>query len=198
MEDVRRVVRAEVMFHIGQQARGCIAGRLDHLTGQTRQRLCHERLPRVVSAALGRWLQEDVVALGCHRHQTKPAGKRFILGHGEGFGGHVPGQQRAFLAAVRHDRLLHLAVDLVLGPIRRADKPIKAREWQEPAHQTHATRPHCGAHQRDPENQAMPEGQPRATVTKGDNGGRLVEALWVGPPGLKRAAGHLKCLGRLT
>jgi hypothetical protein len=35
-------------------------------------------------------------------------------------------------------------------------------------------------------------------VKKGDNGGMLVEALLVGPPCLQRAAGHLKCLGRLT
>jgi hypothetical protein len=198
MEDVRRVVRAEVMFHVGQQARCFIAGRLDHLTVQTRQRLFHERMPRVLIAALSRLLQDDVVALGFHRHQTKPACKRFILGQGDGFGGHVPGQQRAFLAAVSHDRLLHLAVDLLLGPIRRADKPIKARELQEQAHQTNATRPNFGAHQMYPENQAMQEGKPRATVKKGDNGRMLVEALLVGPPCLQRAAGNRKCLGRLT
>jgi hypothetical protein len=34
---------------------------LDHLTVQTRQRLFHERMPRVWIAALGRLLQDDVV-----------------------------------------------------------------------------------------------------------------------------------------
>ena len=49
-----------------------------------------------------------------------------------------------------------------------------------------------------PANQARQESKPRATVKKGDNGGMRVEALLVGPPCLQRAAGHLKCLGRLT
>lgn len=35
MEDVRRVMRPQVMGHIRQQARRCIAGRLDALTVQT-------------------------------------------------------------------------------------------------------------------------------------------------------------------
>jgi hypothetical protein len=44
----------------------------------------------------------------------------------------------------------------------------------------------------------MQAGKPRAPVKKGDNGRRLVKALWVGPPCLPRAAGHLKGSGRLT
>ena len=80
MEDVRRVMRTEVMLHVGQQARCFIAGRLYDLTVETRKRLLHQRIPRVVIAALGRLLQNDVVALGVRRHQAKPAGKRFIFG----------------------------------------------------------------------------------------------------------------------
>ena len=44
----------------------------------------------------------------------------------------------------------------------------------------------------------MQEGKPRSTLKKGHDGGMLVEALLVRPPGLKRAAGNLKRLGRLT
>jgi hypothetical protein len=44
----------------------------------------------------------------------------------------------------------------------------------------------------------MQEGKPRATVKKGDHGGMLVKALLVGPPCLKRAAGNIQHLGRLT
>ena len=44
----------------------------------------------------------------------------------------------------------------------------------------------------------MQEGQPRGTMKKGDNSGVFVEALLVRPPGLKSAAGHRKCFGRLT
>ena len=89
MEEVRRVMRPEVMFHIRQQARRFIAGRLDHLTVETRKRLLHQRMPRVLIAAVGRLLQDNVVALGFHRHQAQPAGKRFILANGDVFGGHV-------------------------------------------------------------------------------------------------------------
>jgi hypothetical protein len=80
MEEVRRVVRAEVMLHVGQQARCFIAGRLYDLTVETRKRLLHKRIPRVLIAGVGRLLQNDVVALRVRRHQAQPAGKRFILG----------------------------------------------------------------------------------------------------------------------
>ena len=56
MEEVRRVMRPEVMFNIRQQARGLIAGRLDHLTVEPRKGLLHERLPGVVIPCLGRLL----------------------------------------------------------------------------------------------------------------------------------------------
>jgi hypothetical protein len=59
MEDVRRVMRSEVMCYVGQQARCFIAGRLYDLAVQTRQRLFHERLPRVLIAGVGRLLQND-------------------------------------------------------------------------------------------------------------------------------------------
>jgi hypothetical protein len=50
----------------------------------------------------------------------------------------------------------------------------------------------------DRDHQAMQEGKPRGTVKKGDNRRVLVEALVVGSPGLRGAAGNLKRLGRLT
>src|SRR5712692_864999 len=49
-----------------------------------------------------------------------------------------------------------------------------------------------------PENETMQEGQPRRALKKGHDGRMFVEALLVRPPGLKRAAGNLKRLGRLT
>src|SRR4029434_5551875 len=49
-----------------------------------------------------------------------------------------------------------------------------------------------------PENDTMQEGQPRTTLKKDHNARMFVEALLVRPPGLKRAAGNLKRLGRLT
>jgi len=88
-------------------------------------------MPRVLITALGRLLQDDIVALGFHRHQAKPAGKRFILGQGDGFGGHVLCQTCTFLVAIRHDRLLHLAVDLLLGARGSRDKAGKASEVEQ-------------------------------------------------------------------
>ena len=140
-------MRPKVMLNIGQQARCFIAGRLDDLTVETRKRLLHERMPRVLIAGVGRLLQDDVVALGFHRHQAQPPGKRFILGQRDVFGGHVFGQTRAFLSAVRHDRLLHLTVDLLLRPIGGRDKAIKAGELQQQTHQANATGTDFGAHQ---------------------------------------------------
>ena len=91
MEEGWRVVRPKVMGNIRQQARRFIACRLDHLTVQTCKRLFHEGMPRVLIAAWGCLLQEDVVALGLYCHQAKPPSKRFILGQRDGFGGHVFG-----------------------------------------------------------------------------------------------------------
>jgi hypothetical protein len=50
----------------------------------------------------------------------------------------------------------------------------------------------------DRQDEAMQEGEPRRSVKKRHDCGTLVEALLVRPPGLQRAAGNLKHLGRLT
>jgi hypothetical protein len=47
-------------------------------------------------------------------------------------------------------------------------------------------------------NQAMQEGKPWGTLAKGHDGGMLIKALVMGPPGPKRAAGDLQCLGGLS
>ena len=126
MEEVWRVVRPKVRGNIRQQARRFIACRLDHLTVQTCKRLFHEGLPRVLIAAWGCLLQEDVVARGLYCHQAKPPSKRFLLGQRDGFGGHVFGSTRAFLVPIRHAGLLHWPVDLGLRPIGSRDKALKA------------------------------------------------------------------------
>jgi hypothetical protein len=56
MEEVRRVLRPEVLFHRRQPAWGLIAGRLDPLTGAPRQGRRHQRRPGIVSPRLGRLL----------------------------------------------------------------------------------------------------------------------------------------------
>ena len=189
---------AQVMFHVGQQPRCFIAGRLNDLTVQTRQGLLHERLPRVLITGVGRLLQHNVVALGFRCHQAQSAGKRFILGQRDGFGGHVLCQPCAFLLAIPHNRFLHLAVDLLLDAIGGSNKAIEACEFEQQTHQAHATgTPFC-AHQMYPENETMQEGQPRRALKKNYDGGMFVEALLIGLPGLKRTAGNLERLGGLT
>jgi hypothetical protein len=70
------------------------------------------------------------MAVGVHCHPAKAPRKRFILGHGEGFGRHVFGQTGTFLSAIRHDRLLHLTVELLLRPIAGPDKAIQTGELE--------------------------------------------------------------------
>jgi len=104
---------------------------------------------------VGRLLQNNVVALGFRSHQAKAAGKRFILGQRDGFGGHVLGQPCAFLLAIPYNRFLHLAVDLLLDAIGRGNKAIEAYESEEQTHQANATGSHFRAHQMYPENETM-------------------------------------------
>jgi hypothetical protein len=131
MADVRRVVRPTVLDNIRQQARRCIAGRLDALTVPSRKRLCHAGRPGVLSAAWGLWLQADGVALGFSGSQAKPPAKRFILGPREGLSGPVFGHTRAFLVTIRPAGLLHGPVALRRRPLGSRDNAIEACEWQE-------------------------------------------------------------------
>ena len=147
MEDIRRVMRPQVMFNVRQQSRGLIACRLDHLTVEPHQGLRHQLLPGVLIACLGRLLQENVVAHGVYAHQAQTACKGFILRHRDVFGWHLVRQACAFLAAVRHDGLFHTTVDLLLHAVGSADKPIKARDPQEQTHKTNPTGSHFGVDQ---------------------------------------------------
>jgi hypothetical protein len=61
-EEVRRVMRSEVLCSIRQQSGGCIARGLHHPTVKPLKDLYHERLPGVVVARLGRLLQHHGVA----------------------------------------------------------------------------------------------------------------------------------------
>jgi hypothetical protein len=102
-----------------------------------------------------------------------------------------------FLAAVSHNRFLHLPVDVLLGPIGGRDKAIETGELYQQTYQANATGPDFGAHQVDGDHQAMQESKPRSTLEKGHHGAMLIEAPVMGPPGPKRAAGDIECLGGL-
>ncbi len=91
MEQVGGVVRFEIVFDIGQQPRGFIAGRLDHPAVELGEGGFHVRVPAGLIAALSQLLQHDEVAVGVYRDEAKAASKGFVLGHGEVFLGHVLG-----------------------------------------------------------------------------------------------------------
>jgi len=143
-------------------------------------------------------LQDNVVALGVSGSQAKSAGTRCILGQGDGLGGHVLGQTRAFLPAVRYDGLLHLTVALGLRPRGGGDTALKAGAFHQQTPQAHATGTHCRTHQGYPEHQTRQEGQPWDTVEKGHDGGMVVTTFLRRPPCLPRATGPIKRLGGLT
>jgi hypothetical protein len=77
------------------------------------------------------------------------------LRHRDVFGWHLVPETRTFLLAVGHDGLLHTTVDLVLRPIRGADKPIETCDPQEQTYEANPTGPHFGVDQVERHNQPM-------------------------------------------
>jgi hypothetical protein len=120
------------------------------------------------------------------------------LHHGDVFGWHFAREARTLLLAGGHDGLLPLAVDLVLRPLRGADKPIEARDPHEQTYEANPTGPHFGVDQVERHNQPMQEGETHHTAKKRHDNRALIEALVVGAPGLQCAARDVKHLGRLT
>ena len=198
MEEVWRVMRPEVVGHIGEQARCFITGRLHPLAGETRKGWRHPLIPRVLIPCGCRVLQHHVVALGVHPHQAQTARTRFIERHRHLFGRHLVSQARAFFLTVRHHRFFNVTIDLLLRPIRGADTSIEARELQQQTHQAHPTGTHFRPHHVERQHQSMQDGETRHTVKKRHDRWTRIEALLVRPPRLQRATGHFKHLGRLT
>ena len=107
-------------------------------------------------------------------------------------------QTCAFFLAVRHHRFFNVAVDLLLRPIGRADKPIEARELQQQTHQANPTGANLNTHHVECDDQPMQEGETRNTLEKRHNRGTSIEAVLVQAPCLQCAARHGKHLRRLT
>jgi hypothetical protein len=197
-EEVRCVGRTEVRLPGGQPARRCLTGGGHALTGPTRQRLLPKRRPRGVIPAVGRVLQDEVVALGGQRPQAPPAGAGCIRGPGEVWGGPGLGPPGACLVAIPHARLLPLPVARLLGAIGGADQAVKARACQQETHQAPATRTDLAPDQGEGQDQARPAGEAGDTLAKRDDRGAFIEACVVRPPGLQGTAGALQDLRRVT
>ena len=125
------MVRLQIVFHIGQQPRRFIAGRLDDPTIELCQSWCHPLIPSCLISGLRQLLQNNEMALRVHRDETKAAGKRFVLGHREVFVGHAIGQAYGFIVVVGHHRLFNVAIDLLLSPIGGRNKAVKACQIEE-------------------------------------------------------------------
>ena len=141
MEQVRCMVRFEIMCHIGQQPRRFIAGRLDHPAIELCQGRRHEVVPSGLITGLSQLFQNNEIALRVHRDEAKAAGKRFILSHREVFVGHVLGQAYGFIVALGHHRWFHVDIDLRLSPRGGRHNAVETRQMQEETHQANAACP---------------------------------------------------------
>ena len=131
MEYVGRVMRPAMMFNICQHARTLITGGLHDLTVQCGQGRCHEVIPGRLISGLSQLFPNNEVAHGLYAHHTETSGKRFVLGEADIFAGHVLGQPGSFRVALGADRFFHLAVPLLLSPIRGGHKPIQTGEVEQ-------------------------------------------------------------------
>ena len=107
-------------------------------------------------------------------------------------------QACALLAAVRHPSCCHTTVDPLWRPRGGADTPLETRQVPPEAPQAHPARPHLDTRQRPRDAQAMEAGEAGNAVKKRHASRTRVEAVRVRLPGVPRAAGHRKPLGRLT
>jgi hypothetical protein len=128
--------------------------------------------------------QENIVTPRLDPHQTQTARKGFILRHRDVLGGHLGRQAGALRAAVRDHGFFNTPVDLVLRPIRCADKPIKTRELSEQTHQANPTGADLDTDQVDRQDQSMQEGEPWNALETCHNSRAFIETLVVRPPGL--------------
>ena len=198
MEEVRRVMRPQVMVHRREESRGCITGRLPDLAMPAGQGVVHQGMPGVLSTCSRLLRSDHVVAHRVDPSQAEPPGTRVILRSGEVCGWHVAREARPLLLAIGHDGLLHTTGAVVLRPLRGADKPLEARDPQAQTDEAHPTGPHCGGDEVERHNQPMQEGEPRNTAKKRHDHRALIAALVVGSPGLQGAAGNLQGLRGLT
>ena len=107
MEEVRRVVRAEVMFNIREEPWRFVTRRLDHFTFEQRQGVRHQLVPGVLITRLGRVLQQDIVTHGFDSDQAQTACKGSSCVAVISFGGISCARRIGFLTLVRHAGFFH-------------------------------------------------------------------------------------------
>ena len=189
---------SKMMLDISQQARRFVTGGLNYPACELSQGGLHQRIPSGLITGLSQFFQNDEVAHRLRSHQAQTAGKRFVLGEGDVFEGHIFGQARGFGVVVGDDGGFNLAVDLLLGSIGGGDKSIEPSEFQEEADQANPTRPNFNADEMKGQNHPVQEREPQLTLEKRGDMGANVEGIVPLAPGLKGGAGNLKPFGGLT
>jgi hypothetical protein len=198
LEKVRRVMRPQVRFHRGQQARGFITGRLAHPAVEVRQLLLHVRMPWVLSARQGCVCQHNGVAHRRDPDQTEPTRTGFLRRHSEGFARHRVSQSCALLVPVGLDGFFHATVALLLCPLRSPHAPLETCQRQHEADETYPTGANLHAYQMSRQAQAMQESKTRDARKKCDDSGALIQVLVIRQPGLQGTAGHVQPRGGLA
>src|SRR5262245_23412673 len=198
VEEVRCVMRPEVVFDRGAKPRRFVACRLNDVALERRQGRLHQLPPRVVITCLCGLLEHSVVTHRLHADQTQTAGKRLILRHGDIVRWHLLSQARLLLMLGGPHGFFHVTVHLLLGPIRRPHEPVQARQLQQQTHQANAASSHLDTHHMPCQDETMQESEPRRTVKKRHNRRTLVKSLLGRAPCLQRAAWYLQHFGRLA
>ena len=145
MKQVGGVMRFQIMFDIGQQSGGRIAGRLDDSAMHLCQSRCHAGIPAGLIACLRQLFHNDEVALGVHGDEAQAAGEGFVLGDGEVLVGPRFGHAWGLALVIVDNGLLNLDVDLLLSPIGGRHKAVEAGEVEEETHQANTAGAHFDA-----------------------------------------------------
>jgi hypothetical protein len=198
MEQVWCVVRPQMMFNLGQKPRRFITGGLNHLTVKLGQSRGHKVIPGSLIAGLSELFQENAVAHRIACHQAQPAGDGFVLGYGNGFAGHVLGSASGFGVAVVDQGLCHLAVHLLLRPIRGRAKPVETGQCAKEADQANTTSTDLDADEVQGQTEPMKERESGTALQELRPMGTAIEGVMPCVPRLPGASGHLKPLGGWT
>jgi hypothetical protein len=170
-QPVGRVMRFQIRRDLGQQPRRFITRRLDHPAVTLGAGGFQVLMPTGLIPGRSRLLHKNAVAVGGHRDEAQAPGKRFVLGHGEVFGGHGLGQACGFILAIGHHRVFYVDVDLLLRPIGGGHKAVQTRQIQAETHQANAAGPDFDADHRESNHEAREKCQAGTALKKlGDVG----------------------------
>src|SRR5499427_5352157 len=149
-------------------------------------------MPRGLITGLSQLFHNQEVALRVHRDEAQAAGKRFVLGHGEVFVGHVRGQAYSFIVAIGHHRVFHLDIDLLLSSIGGRHKAVETRQMQEETHQANAACPDFDTDKMASNHESVEERQSGTALKEVGDVRTNIEGVVPEAPGLQGSSRHLE------